>query len=249
MRIAAISDIHSNVYALEAVIDDMKHRDINITVNLGDILYGPIAPKATYDLLQQHNFITIRGNQDRQIYQASRQEIADNPTLDFIIRDLGQAPLTWMEALPFDYQLDNQVYLCHGTPTDDMVYLLESVDSGSAKLRTEHEIASLLAGQQSAVIFCGHTHTPRTVSIANQQLIINPGSVGLPAYIDSLPVPHYMQNDSPHANYCIAEKSAKGWTVQQIKVPYDINRAIEKANLQGREDWAHFLATGRANKN
>ncbi|MER1974122.1 MAG: metallophosphoesterase family protein, partial [Psychrobacter alimentarius] len=42
--IAAISDIHSNVFALEAVLADIQHRNVDQIVNLGDILYGPIAP-------------------------------------------------------------------------------------------------------------------------------------------------------------------------------------------------------------
>lgn len=45
--IAAISDIHSNVFALEAVLADIKQRGADQIVNLGDILYGPIAPQAT----------------------------------------------------------------------------------------------------------------------------------------------------------------------------------------------------------
>jgi len=50
MKFAILSDIHSNVYALEAVINDAKRRGCDTLVNLGDILYGPIQPRATYDL-------------------------------------------------------------------------------------------------------------------------------------------------------------------------------------------------------
>ena len=51
MRIAVLSDIHSNVFALEAVINDAKQRGAEKMFNLGDIVYGPVAPKATYALL------------------------------------------------------------------------------------------------------------------------------------------------------------------------------------------------------
>lgn len=83
VTIAAISDIHSNFFALEAVLKDIKQRNANQIVNLGDILYGPIAPKATYELLMEHqkDIITIRGNQDRQIYEATTADIDSNPTL------------------------------------------------------------------------------------------------------------------------------------------------------------------------
>ena len=74
MKIAILSDIHSNVYALEAVISDAQSRAIDLMINLGDILYGPIAPKATFDLLMKHDFVTICGNQDRQIFEANQDE-------------------------------------------------------------------------------------------------------------------------------------------------------------------------------
>ena len=132
MTIAAISALHSNVFALDAVLGDIKKRGVDQIVNLGDILYGPIAPRATYELLMAHrdDILTIRGNQDRQIYEATETEIANNPTMDFIIRELPKDAIEWMRALPFDCQLNEDVYLCHGSPTDDMIYLLENIETG-----------------------------------------------------------------------------------------------------------------------
>ena len=121
MKIAILSDIHSNVFALESVIKDIQTHAVDVTVNLGDILYGPIAPKKTYELLMQQDFITICGNQDRQIYEAGQSEIDTNPTLGFILEDLGSQPLEWMKSLPFDHQLSDDVYLCHGTPKSDLI--------------------------------------------------------------------------------------------------------------------------------
>jgi predicted phosphodiesterase len=245
MRIAAISDIHSNVFALDAVITDIKKREVDLTVNLGDILYGPIAPRSTYDLLMDNNFITICGNQDRQIFEATKQDINSNPTMQFILDDLGQEPLEWMRSLPFDKQLSQEVYLCHGTPSDDLIYLLEDVESGFARMRPDSEILDLLNGQSSDVILCGHTHTARTACISTNQLIVNTGSVGLPAYNDDEPVVHTIESYSPHASYAIVERVSMGWNVQHIKVAYDYNSAAEKAQRQNREDWVHFLTTGR----
>lgn len=103
ITIAAISDIHSNVFALDAVLADIKRRNVDQIVNLGDILYGPIAPKATYELLManQDNIMTICGNQDRQIYAATAADIAINPTLAFILDDLPIDAIEWMRSLPF----------------------------------------------------------------------------------------------------------------------------------------------------
>lgn len=245
MRIAILSDIHSNVFALEAVLADIELQQVDQLVNLGDILYGPIAPKATYNLLQQHDFITICGNQDRQIFQATAQEIASSPTMEFIVKDLGQAPLAWMQSLPFDQQLNDEIYLCHGTPNNDLIYLLEDISSGAAILRDDAQIIELLGQQRSSLILCGHTHTPRAVKLSTNQLIVNPGSVGLQAYTDDEPVVHSMENYSPHANYAIVEQTNHGWIVEQRRVPYDVTAAVEACKLRDRHDWIHFLTTGR----
>ena len=245
MKFAVLSDIHSNVFALEAVIADAKKHSVDLMVNLGDILYGPIAPKATYDLLMLHDIITICGNQDRQIFAATADEIAANPTMQFIIDNLGPEPIAWMKSLPFDFQLTDDVYLCHGTPDDDLIYLLENVELGYARLRSDSEIIKLLNGQNSQLICCGHTHTPRTVYLTTGQVIINPGSVGLQAYTDDEPIVHSMENFNAMASYSVVEKTAGSWNVQHIKVPYDVKSAVTECQKRDRMDWVHFLTTGR----
>ena len=245
MRIAALSDIHSNVFALEAVVADIKKHGVDVTVNLEDIFYGPIAPRATYELLMECDFVTICGNQDRQIYEASHAEIDSNPTMKFVIDDLGHESIEWMKSLPFDRQLSGEIYLCHGSPSSDLDYLLENVESGHACVRDDAEIFDMLNGQSSEMIICGHTHISRTVYLTSGQLIVNPGSVGLPAYTDDEPVVHSMENYCPHASYAILEKSEAGWTVQHIKVPYEFLDAAKKSKERQREDWEYFLITGR----
>ncbi len=249
--IAAISDIHSNVFALEAVLTDIKQRDIDQIVNLGDILYGPIAPKDTYALLmaQQNDIITIRGNQDRQIYEATTAEIGNSATMAFIIEDLPKAAVKWLQNLPFDCHLSEDVYLCHGSPTNDMVYLLENIETGQPTLRDNLAILALLNGIDSTVIICGHTHIPRTVTLSTGQMVVNTGSVGYPAYEDDLPILHKMQTYSPHASYaiikCVDTEQGKYWQTEHIKVPYDYEAAAKLASMNGRKDWAFALRTGR----
>jgi predicted phosphodiesterase len=251
VKIAAISDIHSNVFALDAVLADIKRRDVSQIVNLGDILYGPIAPKATYELLiaNQDDIITIRGNQDRQVYDATAADIAINPTLAFIINDLPTVAIEWMRSLPFDYYLSKDVYLCHGSPTDDMMYLLEDVSSGQPNVRSDADILTLLKGIGTAIIVCGHTHIPRLITLSSGQMVVNTGSVGYPAYEDELPIAHKMQTYTPHASYalieCIETTQGRRWQTQHIKVPYDHEAAAKLASINGREDWAFALRTGR----
>lgn len=245
MKIAVLSDIHSNVFALDAVIKDLEKHSVDLKANLGDILYGPIAPKSTFELLMEHDFITISGNQDRQIYESTDEEIESNLTMQFILDDLGSKPLEWMKSLPFEKQVNEDVYFCHGTPKSDLIYLLEDVSKGHALLRSDSEIIALLAGQESKLICCGHTHIPRAVHLSNGQLIVNPGSVGLQAYTDEEPVVHSMENFNHHASYSIVEKVYSAWIVQNIKVPYDYQLAINESKKRNRNDWVHFLSTGR----
>ena len=244
MRIAALSDIHSNIYALETVLQDVRRQAPDLTVNLGDILYGPIAPRATYDRLMEAELLTIRGNQDRQIYEADQAEIDGNPTLGFILEDLGRGPLDWMRGLPFDLRPAEGVYLCHGTPENDLVYLLEDVGGGGPALRRDATIRDLLAGEASDLVLCGHTHIPRTVQLPEGPLVVNPGSVGLPAYQDDLPVPHVMENNTPHASYAVMDRIAEGWRIQHVKLPYAHEKAAADAARRGRADWQHALMTG-----
>ena len=245
MKIAVISDIHGNAFALKSVLADLKKRDITKIVNLGDIFYGPIAPKATYDLLQQHEIVTIQGNQDRQIYEAQPDEIINNPTMAFVIDELEGEPLQWLRSLPHELHLSDDVYLCHGGPGNDLLYLLENVESGYPVVRSDTEITSMLKGEHAPLILCGHTHFPRSVSLASGQLVVNPGSVGLPAYDDEVPVPHQMENYSPHAIYAIIEKHQYGWQVEHCKIPYEVDLAVQKCQNLQRNDWVGFLTTGR----
>jgi predicted phosphodiesterase len=245
-KFAVLSDIHSNIFALKAVADDAKSKGVTTFINLGDILYGPIAPRETYEYLLSLNAVTISGNQDRQIYEATQAEIDSNPTMQFILKDLGWAPLEWMKQLPFDLHITPDIYACHGTPKDDLEYLLEDISTGKPEVRADSAVINLLDGMSSPIILCGHTHTPRCVELSTGQIVINPGSVGLQAYTDEEPIIHSMQNYSSKASYATLQKTWQGkWDIAFHKVSYDVQSAVCAAKTQGREDWVHFLKTGR----
>ena len=239
-RIALLADIHANVWALEAVLADVRKQGVDILWNLGDILHGDLRPRATYELLRSADVaLTIRGNQDRELYEPN-----PDPRAQRMIRDLSADAIDWLRGLPATAVFEDEVLLCHGSPTDDLCYLLEDVTSGHPQVRDEEEIARLLAGATQPVIVCGHTHIPRLVRLANGQTIVNPGSVGLAAYSDDVPVPHAMENYSPDASYAILEKTS-GWDVTFRHVPYDTREASRTAAELGRSDWAYQIATGR----
>lgn len=244
MKIAVLSDIHSNIYALDAVLAHAERMGVEHYINLGDILYGPIAPRQTYERLQTLKCVTIRGNQDRQIYEAQTPEIEANTNLQFILQDLPPEALSWMQNLPFDARFNEDIALCHGSPCSDLYYLLEDVSSGRPRVRSQVDIKAQI-GNQPKILLCGHTHIPRLVEVQGTQ-VINPGSVGLPAYSDELPCAHAMENFSPHARYLILEHINNNYTANFVAVDYDHEAAASAAEKRGAQSWAHALRTGRA---
>lgn len=241
-----MADIHANVWALEAVLADIGRQEVDAVFNLGDILHGALKPRETYERLEAAGpMLTIRGNQDRELYEATAENRRDNPTLRYMIDDLGAAPIEWLRSLPPTAIFEEEIFLCHGTPESDETYLLEDVTSGRPVVREDGEIARLLKSVRHPVIVCGHTHIPRLVRLGTGQMIVNPGSVGLPAYSDDAPVPHAMETYSPHASYAILSKTSGVWDVSFHKVVYDWGRAAKLAGFLGRADWARQIATGR----
>jgi predicted phosphodiesterase len=245
-KLGVIGDIHGNALALEAVLRDAQQRGVRRFVNLGDILYGPLQPLETYQILQRTNVVaSIAGNQDRQIFESTSDDLAANKTLAFVIASLGKEPIAWLRTLPPTAVIDGKVFLCHGTPTSDTTYLLEDVNSGGPVVRAEHAIVELLGTVSEPVILCGHAHIPRMVQLGGGQLVVNPGSVGVPAYDDNTPVKHFMESYAPHASYVVLEESCPGWAVSFHKVPYVWDQAAKQACDLGREDWARGIKTGR----
>ena len=245
MKFAVLSDIHGNLWALTAVLEDAKRRGIVQFINLGDVLYGPLKPFETYTLLKTINAITIQGNEDREVYEFEPSQDESRPTLIYMINELGEEPLQWLKSLPKTTIIAEEIFACHGISTSDLVYLLEDISSGVPIVKDEVAILSHLGEISHPVILCGHSHIPRVVQLSSGQLIVNPGSVGVPAYDDDVPSYHAMQNYSPLASYAVLEKRGDDWQVELLKIPYDIQSAVSQAQRQGREDWACWIKTGR----
>ena len=138
-----------------------------------------------------------------------------------------------------------KIYFCHGTPTSDESYLLEEMGPNGASLKKTEDILKLINGISQHLIFCAHTHIPRVVYLPNNKIVINPGSVGLPAYEDELPIYHKMESGSHHANYTIVTKIEDDWMIEQISIPYNRDAAIIQSEKNERTDWAVALQTGR----
>ncbi len=245
MRIALLSDIHGNLPALEAVVADLRPRGVDTIVNLGDILSGPLLPLETARYLMAQRWITIAGNHERQLL-AITAEKPGGASDRFARECLGEPELDWLRALPTTLRLNQEVFLCHGTPRRDIEYFLDSQVGERLVLASAEEMAERLGEERSELVCCGHTHIPRVLRSSRGQWLVNPGSVGLQAWDDEHPAPHVAEVGSPDARYAIVEKTAQGWRTTSISVPYDHEAAARIAARHGREDWARWLRTGYA---
>jgi putative phosphoesterase len=244
MRIAVIADIHGNVRALEAVHADLGRHSPDVVVNLGDNVSGPLQAAATADILIDQNYVNIRGNHDRQLIDRSppKMGLSDRAAHG----QLNDRHLAWLAGLPATRMLGEDVLLCHGSPDDDLEYLLEQIDGDRIRLASPERIQERLRNVRAALILCGHTHIPRIVSLPGGVCVVNPGSVGLPAYDDTSPVQHYVETGSPHARYAIIDWGPKPIAIDFINLEYDWESASKDAAQANRKDWAKALATGYA---
>jgi predicted phosphodiesterase len=246
MRIAAVSDVHGNLPALEAVLEDIQRAGVDLTVNLGDLLSGPLWAADTADRLIALDLPTIAGNHERQLLTLPTERMGASDAC--AAAQLDERRRAWLAWLPLELRLADDVACCHGTPGSDLVYFLETTTPEGMRAAAPAEALAragdLLRGVPHGLILCGHTHVPRVMRLSDGRLVVNPGSVGLQAYSGDEPHPHRVENGSPHARYAIVERAAAGWQVELRSVPYDHESAARRADEQQRPDWAQALRTG-----
>jgi len=242
-RFAVVSDIHGNILALEAVAADIEARKIRSVIVLGDHLSGPLWAKETARYLMSRDWLLIAGNHDRTMARATSRDlgVSDRQALE----DVAAEERNWLAALPPTATLAHDVLAVHGTPFDDSVYLLETVEQGRTRLASPAEIRQRLGDASVGLLLCGHSHVPRVVGLDTGPVIVNPGSVGLPAYDDDGPEPHVVETGSPDARYGVLDERDGAWVVELISVPYDHHRAARRARAKDRPDWEIALRTGR----
>lgn len=244
-RLAILSDIHGNADALRAVLADMLDFAPDLMINLGDVLSGPLDPMGTAELLDGVPNLTIMGNHDRWLLDPARRntgiEALTFPKLD-------RMTLGWIAGLPTGLVIED-VLACHGTPHSDTAYWLEeATPDGETRRRDPVRIAEQIDGMAQRLYLCGHTHIPRAVRLDDGRMVVNPGAVGLPAYVHDEPHPHRVCAGVPHASYMILDRRGEDWAVTHRRVPYDAARMIALAESVGATAWAQALATGWVTK-
>jgi predicted phosphodiesterase len=229
VRLAVISDIHGNRLALEAVLADIAHQGADTVLNLGDVAAGPMDPVGTLDLLGSLSLPTVRGNHDRWIAERRSDRI------DLFVGDLiREQDFAWLGGLPTTLVVNNEVFMCHGTPHSDTDPWLDNwFDHRSMTLPDEADVTKLADGFDYPILLCGHTHVARSVRLRDGRRIVNPGSVGLPFLYGS-----------PDARYALIERRGADWTVELRNVPYDHEGAARQAEALGFGHWRDTLTTG-----
>jgi predicted phosphodiesterase len=245
MRIAVFSDVHGNLLALDAVLTDVSNRSVDLAVNLGDLLSGGLQPRETADRLMEVDLPTVRGNHERQLLTTPPERLSRS---DRLAHDtITDRHREWLAGLPATLQPADGVLAFHGSPTDDLTYLLETVEETGARQATDAEVLQRLGASVGwPLLLCGHTHLQRARRLSGGTLVVNPGSVGWPAYSGDQPHPHVMEAGTPHARYAVVDDASGQWTADLLAVDYDWTAAAAIAELNDRPDVARALRTGRA---
>ncbi|HXC05509.1 MAG TPA: metallophosphoesterase family protein [Bacteroidia bacterium] len=178
-RIAIISDVHSNCFALEAVLADMKQEGIDKLILLGDLFgYYPWALE-TYALLDSFRKDSwfIKGNHDQLVLETEPpvptpvywEAAQQNRTA--LMTEKPEA-LTWLKALQTEIRIKVgglHIKGVHGSPDDQLKGRIYPDTPGM-----EH-----LFSAETEILLTGHTHYPLFKSFhAGKQILFNPGSVG-----------------------------------------------------------------------
>ena len=240
-----LSDVHGNLGALEAVLADAAAQQVDLTVDLGDLLSGPLQPRETAQRLLALGLPTVAGNHERQLLTVPRGHMGASDRLAHdAISDRHRA---WLASLPPTLEVAAGVLTFHSSPTDDLAYLLETVREAGARPATRREVLARLGPYAASwpLLLCGHTHLQRTMVLPSGGLVVNPGSVGWPAYTGDEPHPHVMAAGSPHARYAVVTDTTGRWQADLRAVEYDWEQAARIAEGNARPDVARALRTGR----
>ena len=171
MRVAALSDVHGNLPALEAVLADVEREDVDAIVVVGDSFSGPW-PAEVVDLLDSVEARIVRGNADR--LDAARELGGELGAWNEA--RLGASRAATVAAWPLTLELEvpglGSVLVCQSTPrADEPIY---------TRITPDAELVELLGPVEHDVLLCGHTHMQYDRTLSSGLRVVNPGSVGMP---------------------------------------------------------------------
>ena len=219
MKIAVFADIHSNLPALEMVLDDLSRWRPDLILVGGDIINrGPNPYACTKVVLEEgnkKNWGIIRGNHERFVLDIANAPCPPNgpdyeismharwtlQKLEKFIKPLGALPDKWQ----FKDKFNNELRLVHASMLGDR----KGIFPDDTDEQLNHKIAPA-----PEVLLCGHTHRPLIRKI-DKTLIVNVGAVGVPMDLD------------PRASYLQLTQNQGQWTAKIIRLNYDREKAIK----------------------
>jgi len=235
MRIAVISEVFGNFWALESVLKDIRRRGVDRILNLGDSLYGPLAPLETAWRLRTRDVLSVRGQLDRLLAGPTAPCL---PLMAAIARSrLDAETRRWLRHLPSSRVFASQIVMCNRCRDAGIECPAPRVAARPRRKRRT---------RPRAVILCGRGPVFGKKAFPGGTIMIRPGSVGLPARRGINPYSSEAAMGSPHARYALIESGAGGLDVRPIEVEYPWDAAAAAALANGCPDWAVWLRTGRA---
>jgi predicted phosphodiesterase len=246
MRYALISDIHANLQALDAVLDDIDARgDTDAVMHLGDLVGYSASPNEVVARLAERGISGVAGNYDSTVAtdykhcgcksETPRQEELAHISYEFTRRAVTARTKRALAALPFSMELrplgghatGPRLVLVHGTPTLNTLYWTDD--------RSDDFCRKMAAGvglKPGDVMAFGHTHKPWHRDVDGMHFI-NTGSVGRP------------KDGDWRAGYVRLTLGDGPPQVEFVRVAYDVDGACRGVIAAGLpEEFAEFLRTG-----
>lgn len=233
MHLLILSDIHGNLEALDAVLEDAAGRYDRILC-LGDLVGYGADPNRIVEWAAESAHLVVRGNHDKVsvgLDSAEHYNPAAQASAKWTASQLTEKSRTYLERLPRGPVPYEGLDLVHGSPADEDEYL-----------QSAYQLQGYLPFLGAQVTFFGHTHvqggfllTTRAAALISPQRVltiepdyyylVNPGSVGQP------------RDHDPRAAYALYSEEER--TVEYCRVAYDVRRAGAKIRAAGLPD---FLA-------
>ena len=231
MRIAVISDVHGNCFALDAVVADLRQNPVNRIVCLGDIVQGGAQPRQTVERLRELACPVVMGNADAWLL-SEESDIVEPTTQQqrevraWTLAELSSEDLDYIRGFQRTLEVrmdDAQRLLCfHGSPNSyDDVLLPET---------PKEDWDRLLGPFSPAIMAGGHTHTQQVRRVGDG-LFFNPGSIGV-VYNYYLAKTQF--HTDPWAEYAILSYGNGPMNLSFHRVPYDVDELIGTIQASGR---------------
>ena len=233
MRLAVLADIHGNIYALEAVLADLRQQVPDVVVVLGDSVVKFAHNGAVLDALDDLPHVGIAGNMERGLQMLLGDECAELTQYDIgkgvlylkrqALAGLGVERVAQFRDLPSERSLtllENQdTLLCHGSPghlTESIYPAPDAAPPGPDQpTTTDDDLHAKLQDVTARLVLCGHSHR-RVERRYNGILVVNPGGVGHT----------YERKHDARACYAVLTHTGDDWDVDFRLVPYDGDRAV-----------------------